>query len=460
MSVETNMITFLTYCSEDQWDLGTVAGDVLVGCIVFGIIMGTLVFSPLGDICGRRAIIFFSTACLVVFGVVSAWAPSFWIFVVLRTCVGFFEGAWTVALSYILELVPTDTRGRFTMCANVAWGFGSVFVAALAWLVIPTLGWRWFTSLSMLPFAVNLVPLYLLPESPRWLLSQDREEDALASLASIAKTDECEMPCSELIPTAQDIFDVDIPREDMTFGFYVKRMWSSYKELLSPELRWLTSRVWAAISFIIGGYAALVMFDVDVLSEELGLDVYSATYAVLEKVLQLSPLSVGHAPKSVSLLSGSVGSTCTFEYEFILWVATSEILGAVLMMPFIDRPNLIIGGGRVGSQVVSYALATIAAVVCGYDVPGRLVFAYAARGLACGGSGVLMIQIPELYNTAQRVTAVGASSIASYPGLGIATAIIYSGWSDSAMMWIAAIALACGLGFTASLPETAEQKLD
>jgi hypothetical protein len=58
--------------------------------------------------------------------------------------------------------------------------------ALLAWAVLPSLGWRWLLALSALPLGMLLVLYPLLPESPHWLVSQQRYPEAEAVLQRIA----------------------------------------------------------------------------------------------------------------------------------------------------------------------------------------------------------------------------------------------------------------------------------
>ncbi len=93
-------------------------------------------------------------------------------------------GALPVAISYINEIAPTPTRGRFfgTFQFLMASGFGLALLVS-AW-VVPIWGWRPM-------FAIGAVPLLLLPftaplpESPRWLAARGRVEAALDSLARL-----------------------------------------------------------------------------------------------------------------------------------------------------------------------------------------------------------------------------------------------------------------------------------
>ena len=85
-----------------------------------------------------------------------------------------------VSTTYIIEMAPQHERGSLGLCCAVASGSGSLGVALVAWLIIPTLGWRWFTGAVTIPF------FCVLGESSRWLVSAGRLEGAMETLAHLA----------------------------------------------------------------------------------------------------------------------------------------------------------------------------------------------------------------------------------------------------------------------------------
>lgn len=86
----------------------------------------------------------------------------------------------------ITELAHPNQRGKVTACYNVFYYFGSTIAA---WTTFGTLqihgnwSWRLPSLLQVAPSAIQLALIWLLPESPRWLISKDRQEEALHILA-------------------------------------------------------------------------------------------------------------------------------------------------------------------------------------------------------------------------------------------------------------------------------------
>jgi putative MFS transporter len=153
-----------------------------------GMMLGSFVTGFLGDRYGRR---FNYQANLAIFGfasIAAAFAPSMRVLILLQFIIGLGLGAENVVgYSTLTEFVPPQSRGKWL-------GFMSVFVvtglpaaALVGTLIIPSLGWR---AMFLLGGFGALVVWYLrkkLPESPRWLESVGRNEEADALLQAIER---------------------------------------------------------------------------------------------------------------------------------------------------------------------------------------------------------------------------------------------------------------------------------
>lgn len=99
-------------------------------------------------------------------------------------------GSGPVIWSYFAEFQPKSKRGSMLSFMAAFWTLGNLFVAGLAWLIIPaqidisTQGfeynsWRIFLLICALPSFVVAALLFLLPESPKFLLSKGRIDEAM-----------------------------------------------------------------------------------------------------------------------------------------------------------------------------------------------------------------------------------------------------------------------------------------
>jgi MFS transporter, putative metabolite:H+ symporter len=144
-----------------------------------GMTLGALLTGFLGDRYGRR---FTYQLNLIIFGaaaLASALAPDMATLIVLRFFMGLGLGAEVVVgYSILAEFFPAKIRGRWSgmMCTLVTTGLP--VSAFLAWLLVPTFGWRVMFLLGALGSIVAWFLRRELPESPRWLVIMGREAEA------------------------------------------------------------------------------------------------------------------------------------------------------------------------------------------------------------------------------------------------------------------------------------------
>lgn len=151
-----------------------------------GMMLGAFLTGFLGDRYGRR---FTYQANLAIFGLASlaaAFAPSMRVLLLLRFVMGLGLGAEiVVGFSTMTEFVPPQTRGRWLGVLSLI-VVSSLPISALAGtLLIPRYGWRMMFVLGGLGALIVWYLRKALPESPRWLESVGREEEAGAILRSI-----------------------------------------------------------------------------------------------------------------------------------------------------------------------------------------------------------------------------------------------------------------------------------
>ena len=153
-----------------------------------GMTLGSLITGFVGDRFGRR---FTYQINLLIFGLASlaaAFAQDMGQLIVCRFVQGLGLGAEiVVGYSTLTEFVPPKTRGRWLAFMAFLVVAGFPVTALLSYLIIPVWGWR---PMFVIAGIGSLIVWYLrknLPESPRWLESQGRVEEAEALMQSIEK---------------------------------------------------------------------------------------------------------------------------------------------------------------------------------------------------------------------------------------------------------------------------------
>ena len=163
-----------------------------VGSIFFaGMFVGAWGFGALADRWGRRRVFLVTVLLDAVFGLLSALSPNFAVLLVFRFFTGMAVGG-TLPVDYAMmaEWLPKGVRGRFLVYLESFWALGTILIALLAWLVVPSLpdtGWRWLFAISALPGLLGFVLRLWVPESPRYSLLYGRTEEAAEALRRAAR---------------------------------------------------------------------------------------------------------------------------------------------------------------------------------------------------------------------------------------------------------------------------------
>ncbi|ELB86712.1 MFS transporter [Rhodococcus opacus] len=209
-----------------KWGLtpGDIAWVIAIGGI--GMLVGALAGGWFADRVGRLNVIIFSLALYAVMSLGMAFTDSLMLFLVFRFVQGIGLGAEVpVAASYIGEITKAHKRGRFVLLYEVIFPIGLVMSAIVSAWVVPNFGYKILFALGALP--VVLLPLlWKLPESPRWLASRGRFEDAHNAMTRIEN--EITEKYGKTLPAPQPLPAVAVDNRRGTFaeafrGIYLRR---------------------------------------------------------------------------------------------------------------------------------------------------------------------------------------------------------------------------------------------
>ncbi|MXO70700.1 sugar porter family MFS transporter [Alteraurantiacibacter buctensis] len=185
--------------------LGFTVGSLLIGCAVGAFFAGTL-----ADAMGRRKVMILAALLFVIGALVQGSTDSHTMFVAARFAGGMAVGAASVLSPlYISEMAPANIRGRLTTVQQVMIisGLTAAFVVNyfLAQAAGDSLGeiggttaWRWMYLAQAVPAVVFLVALFFIPESPRYLVSRGRTEEATMVLTRIFGDEEARRKVGEI----------------------------------------------------------------------------------------------------------------------------------------------------------------------------------------------------------------------------------------------------------------------
>ena len=333
-------------------DFGLTAfGSGMVASSAFvGMLLGATFWGTIADRIGRRRGFQLTVLIFALFGTASAFSPNEWVLMALRFGAGFgLGGALPLDFSLMSEFLPRRNRGRWLVLLESFWAVGTVAIAALAYVIIPAHGWRPLLAVSGVAALLVLWIRSRVPESPRYLVTAGRADEAAAVLARVARENGTTAP-SEPLST---------PRAESRPG---------PGALFAPALRRPTLMLWAGWFFIGLAYY--------------GLFVYLPTIFV---------------SRGFSFLQ-------TYGYSLIL--AAAQVPGYLTAAWLVERwgrkPTLTTFLAASGAFTVLFAVVDSTAAI--------VVAACLMSFFSLGAWAALYAYTPELYPTVVRTTGMGWAS--------------------------------------------------
>ncbi|MFA7511204.1 MAG: MFS transporter, partial [Mycolicibacterium vanbaalenii] len=245
-SIDLGALTFLLAPISREFGL-TATQTGLVGSATFaGMFIGAVAAGMLADRFGRLAVFKYS---ILVWGVASLLLAFSWDFASLasfRLLLGIGMGAeFPVAAALLSEFMPTAKRGRYVALMEGTWPVGFIFAGVLSFILLSTtLGWRGFFVLQALLAVAALIARRSLPESPRWLTSRGRFDEARATLQKLERN--TEKASGRPLPEPQPHLSIDTSSDA-----------TGWRTLFSRDYRTRTLASWAMWFCLLGGYYGL-----------------------------------------------------------------------------------------------------------------------------------------------------------------------------------------------------------
>jgi MFS family permease len=221
---------------QDKGTLGLTPQQIggMASAYVAGAVAGALFFGWLTDRFGRR-LVFNITLGIYVLGVLaSACAWDFGSLAAFRVLTGLGIGGEYAAInSAIDELIPARLRGRIDMMVNGSYWAGAALGAGASLLLLggalvgPDLGWRLGFGIGGILGLGILILRRFVPESPRWLVTHGRVDEAEKTLAEVEKR-VSDTDGGKKMPPAEGKLTVH-PRKNFGFGLIFQAMLGKYR---------------------------------------------------------------------------------------------------------------------------------------------------------------------------------------------------------------------------------------
>ena len=214
-----------------MWKLAPSQIGLLISSGFAGMLVGAIFFGWLAERIGRIPAAIWTIAIFSVFSIVCALSWSFQSMLVFRFIQGLgLGGEVPIAAAYVGEIAKAGRRGRFFLLYQVVFAVGLAAVAVAAAWVVPHLGWQWMFYIGAVPAVIALILRSTLPESPRWLASRGRLEEADRTMRQIE--DEVVRTSGQALPP----LPTDIPS--------ISRERAKWSELFSSTYARRTFAVW------------------------------------------------------------------------------------------------------------------------------------------------------------------------------------------------------------------------
>ncbi|XP_015270146.1 PREDICTED: solute carrier family 22 member 3 [Gekko japonicus] len=159
--------------------------DLTQSILNLGFLIGAFTLGYAADRYGRISTYLFSCFGAGLCGLIVAFAPNFIVFVIFRFLQGVFgKGTWMTSFVIVTEIVGSKQRRIVGIVIQMFFTLGVVILPGIAYL-IPT--WQGIQLATTLPNFIFLLYYWVVPESPRWLLSRKEGDKATRIMHSIAK---------------------------------------------------------------------------------------------------------------------------------------------------------------------------------------------------------------------------------------------------------------------------------
>ncbi|MGG0418728.1 sugar porter family MFS transporter [Priestia aryabhattai] len=195
----------LPYMSEaDQLGLNSFTQGLVTSALLFGAAFGALFGGRLSDYIGRRRTIFYLAILFFVSTIGCTLSPSATIMIIFRFLLGLAVGGASVTVpTYLAEISPAESRGKMVTKNELMIVTGQLLAFTFNAILGNVFGenssvWRYMLPVAAIPAVVLFFGMFKVPESPRWLVSKGKNEDALHVLQKIREKKRAKAELNEI----------------------------------------------------------------------------------------------------------------------------------------------------------------------------------------------------------------------------------------------------------------------
>src|SRR3984957_18250281 len=186
---ETVVISGAEQTLEHLWQLSKFTQGFTVASSLIGTILGSLFAGAPAKKYGRKKVLQVIAVLFIVAALGCAFVSAWGLFICFRIIGGLAVGASSViAPMYISEIAPAGLRGRLagSFQVNIVAGIVGAYPTHYLFNHLQlTYSWGWMLGVMVVPSVIFSILLLAIPESPRWLILNNKEDAALPILQKL-----------------------------------------------------------------------------------------------------------------------------------------------------------------------------------------------------------------------------------------------------------------------------------
>lgn len=400
---------------EKDFPLTPFLTGVVVSSILLGAVAGAGASGALGDRLGRRKMVLVAAVIFAAGAVGMAISPSVGVLIFFRIVAGLAVGAASALVpTYISEIAPTDLRGSLSSVFQLAITLGILLAYLVNFALAGAEAWRWMLGLAAVPAVVLFIGMYMVPETPRWLVENDFMDEARRVLRRSRGREDVEEEIEEI---------KQVEREESQTGT---------RELLSP---------WVRPMLVVGlGLAMLQQF------------------SGINTIIYYAPTII----KNTGLGdSASILATVGIGVVNVLFT-----LVAIWLIDRLGRKKLLLyglSGMTIGTLLLGlgFVLPSLSGVVS-YITLGAMLLYIASFAASFGP--IVWVMLPEIFPLQVRGAGVGASSLSNWVAnfiVALVFPILIASLGQTAVFWGLGVICVLSMAFVYfRVPETMGRSLE
>lgn len=184
---DTGVISGALLFINETWDLSISLQGLVVSSVLIGAVIGAATNGVLADVFGRKKIIMTTAIIFILGSILCGFAPNVYVLIISRIFVGLAVGIVNFVIPlYLSEIAPKAVRGTLVSLYQWAITAGILFSYAINSVFANSVfSWRWMLLAGVLPGLVLLIGMSFMSDTPRWLISKNKDEEAKKVLRKI-----------------------------------------------------------------------------------------------------------------------------------------------------------------------------------------------------------------------------------------------------------------------------------